>query len=152
MEAVPFNKAKHKEQFASWCKARKMAVDEPTMMDYLPDEGGFIVEDHACVFVYQTGTRMAYLDMMMNNPNKTTEARHVAGKLVIDAAMQFAREKNIHMYSFCTDNSAIHKYMNYAGSFKLSDKPYEQWYWINKEFKPPYQCACKGIGCFWCGR
>ena len=136
MKAIPFDKQAHKEQFTAWCKSHQMAIDEATMMEYLPDEGGFIVEDFGCVFVYQTHTRMAYVDMMMTNPTKPFGERREAARLLIDAIMQFARDKNIHLYSWCTDNKAINHYARYAGSFKLSNNQFEQWYWVNKEFKP----------------
>lgn len=135
MTAIPFDKIKHKAQFADWCKAHKMPVDEATMMDYLPDTGGFIVEGFGCVFVYKTNSRMAYVDMMMTNPNAPFAERREAGRALIDAIIQYAVDNNIHLYSWATSNKAIDHYAEYAGSFQIDQKPHQLWYWINKQFK-----------------
>jgi hypothetical protein len=135
MIARPFDKQLDKAQFTEWCKAHKMPVDENTMMAYLPEQGGFIVDGFGCVFVYETKSRMAYVDMMMTNPNAPFDKRREAGRLLIDAIMAFAREHNIHLYSWATSNKAIDHYAKYAGSFQIDQKPHQLWYWINPAFE-----------------
>lgn len=132
----PFDKVKDREQFNRWNKGHGITakLDDDTAK-YLPDDGGFIVDDLACIFVYQTNTRLAYIDQMMTNPFAPFDLRRRAGILLVEAIMQFAVDKNIHLYSWCTANKAIDYYAQHAGSFQLTKEPHQLWYWINHKFK-----------------
>lgn len=129
MTAIPFDKQLHKAQFADWCRAHKMPVDEATMLDVLPDSGGYIVEGLGCVFLYLTQSKLAYVDMMMTNPLAPFAERREAGRILIDAIIEHARANGVELVSWCTSNRAINHYAQHAGAFQIDSSPHQVWYW-----------------------
>ncbi len=136
MHARPFDKVKDRQQFNEWSTRHGQPELTDDILHYLPDEGGFIVDCYGCGFVYLTTTRMAYIDQMLINPKAPFRERREAGRMLIDAIMQFARDRNVSMYSWVTANKAIDHYAKYAGAFQVTTDPHQHWYWINTAFKP----------------
>lgn len=122
------------EQLKQWVTDHGMPGEAFTP-DVLPPSGGYIVDGLGCVFLYLTQSTLAYVDNMFTNPKAPFGERREAGRILIDAIIEHAKQNNVRIVSWATSNKAIEHYAKHAGAFQYDQTPHQVWYWLNPQFK-----------------
>lgn len=77
----------HRSMVKQWCRSRNLPT---TMLQLLPRHG-LIVPDVAVAFLYQTDSKIAYVDGFMSNPDATMDDRVRAFDLITEGVEELAR-------------------------------------------------------------
>lgn len=82
---------RHVKDAIAWMVKRGMPELPPDVFS----SAGFVVEGVAGVWVYLTDSTMAWLEMLIGNPDASREERSRGLDAVIDAAVAFASEQGL---------------------------------------------------------
>jgi hypothetical protein len=103
------------EQIANWAKAREQSYDK----DLFPPTG-WIVEGVAAYFLYETPSKVCWLENMCSNPESIKEVRELALEQIISALLRDVKDKGYKIAYATTDIEAV---INRAKKHKASASP-----------------------------
>ncbi len=86
-----------------WCRSRKL----PTIMLQLLPKHGLIVPDVAVAFLYQTDSKIAYVDGFMSNPHATLDDRLHAFDEITESLEVLARNLGFKQIWVFTTRSGV---------------------------------------------
>lgn len=93
------------DQIQEWLKRRQMKVFHPNILP----KAGFIVDEVAAMFLYETDSDICYLENLVSNPYINSEARDHAISLIVEAAFAYAVMQGFKFVMSITDHPQVIK-------------------------------------------
>lgn len=84
----------------NWFRARGIHMAPEDLSDI-----GFIRNNAAAVFLYETGTRMAVIENLVTNPDVPLSERYHAVREVLKKALEICRFRKYRVYGFTRSKS-----------------------------------------------
>ncbi|MEQ1874254.1 MAG: hypothetical protein ABL953_11055 [Ilumatobacteraceae bacterium] len=109
----------HRSMVKQWCRSRKLPT---TMLQLLPRHG-LIVPDVAVAFLYQTDSKIAFVDGFMSNPDASMDDRLSAFDAITEGLEVLARRLGFkHIWVFTTRKGVVAQAERHG--WKADDKSY----------------------------
>lgn len=121
------NRHRDYDQYKEWAEKRNLVCLD---RDCFP-EHGFIVDNLACVWLYKTDSQVAFLEMLLTNPDAPVNSANQAIEKCVDAAISFCEAGGAKIIRACTMVPAVIKRARERG-FRIS---LERHRLISKEFQ-----------------
>lgn len=86
-QAVPYNPEKHQQMILDWLQQWNI---NPKLIDIFPPTG-FIVPDVCCMFIYETNSKLAFLDEFISNRQADEELRNRCLDRVTEMMLSYAK-------------------------------------------------------------
>ena len=93
----------HLDECRSWIERRGLPMPPTDVFS----STGFVAPGVAAVWLYLTGSSMAYMDHLIGNPDVSTETRSAGLDAVLSAAIAAARNANVRILLAMVDNPRV---------------------------------------------
>ncbi len=119
MKIEKFDKEKHYEKIYSWWKDHEQP---PLAVDLLPNTG-ILVDGIVALFLYQTDSKVAFMENLISDKNSNKEHRRKAIDVALSEIIKIAKEKDFkYIISYPTKNSKRLENLHNEWGFTLSDE------------------------------